>query len=113
MVITKAGRVYTEEVESAVASVAWIKFRRSSLKVSIDAVMPDNRIRDIDNVQKVLLDALTKAGAWDDDKQIDHLEIIRRRPALPPGKVIVTVSRMARKKKRWLKVHRPKRRKAA
>ena len=48
-------------------------------KVRIEAWMPDRRTRDIDNICKALLDALTKAGVWEDDSLIDDLRIYRAR----------------------------------
>ncbi len=40
---------------------------------------PDRRARDLDNLGKALLDALTKAGVYGDDSQIDHLTFARRK----------------------------------
>ncbi|NBW23084.1 MAG: RusA family crossover junction endodeoxyribonuclease, partial [Caulobacteraceae bacterium] len=42
-----------------------------------EAFPPDKRKRDLDNVLKSLLDALTHANVWDDDSQIDDLRIYR------------------------------------
>ena len=36
----------------------------------IEAWMPDKRVRDLDNLLKAPLDALTRAGFWVDDSQI-------------------------------------------
>lgn len=47
------------------------------LKVSICVCPPDRRKRDLDNVCKSLLDAISHAGVWGDDGQIDHLEVVR------------------------------------
>lgn len=46
-----------------------------SLSVCITAHPPDNRKRDLDNLQKSLLDSITCAGVWQDDSQIMHLSI--------------------------------------
>lgn len=65
------------------------------LQVCIEAVPPDARARDLDNVQKALLDALAKAGVYDNDSQIDDLRI-RRYPCNVPGEgsACVTITRM-------------------
>ena len=42
-------------------------------------IFPANRIRqDLDNRAKALQDALTCAGVWLDDEQIDDLHLVRR-----------------------------------
>lgn len=66
------------------------------LQVSIEAVPPDSRARDLDNICKALLDALAKAGVYDNDSQIDDLHILRYPVCVPggDGSVCVTVSRM-------------------
>ncbi len=47
------------------------------LAVSITAYPPDRRKRDLDNLPKAVLDAMTKANVWEDDSQIDDLRITR------------------------------------
>ena len=47
------------------------------LRVEIEVYPPDRRKRDIDNVCKATLDALAKAGVYQDDSQIDVLLITR------------------------------------
>lgn len=43
------------------------------------AIFPANRIKqDLDNRSKALQDALTHAGVWLDDEQIDQLTLVRR-----------------------------------
>ncbi len=49
------------------------------VKVRVEAWMPDKRKRDLDNLCKALLDAITHAGLWEDDSQIDDLRIYRAR----------------------------------
>ena len=46
---------------------------RLSVKILVNP--PDRRRRDIDNLTKVPLDALTHAAVWEDDSQIDELYI--------------------------------------
>ena len=43
----------------------------------IQVFPPDARRRDLDNILKPLLDALQHGGAYGDDSQIGHLEIVR------------------------------------
>lgn len=67
------------------------------LHVRLDAYPPDRRRRDLDNIRKVLLDALTHAAVWLDDSQIDHDEAVRwpMSPDAPQGAVLVTVTEIA------------------
>ena len=59
--------------------------------VSIDAYPPDRRTRDLDNLLKPILDALTAYGAITDDSAINHLTIIRREKCNELGKVEVHI----------------------
>ncbi len=61
------------------------------LEVHIQAFPPDRHKRDLDNIQKVLLDALQASGLFDDDEQIDYLSILRA-PRLSEGMVLVQKS---------------------
>jgi hypothetical protein len=45
------------------------------LSVTIFIFPPDRRKRDIDNIAKATLDALTIAGLWKDDSQIKELNL--------------------------------------
>ncbi len=65
---------------------------RGRLDVAITAYPPDNRRRDLDNLLKQPLDALTGAGLWEDDSQIDRLRITRG-PVYPGGRILVEVYR--------------------
>ena len=60
------------------------------LQVTIDAYPPDKRRRDLDNIQKALLDAIVAADVIEDDSLIDALSITRH-DACEDGKVIVRI----------------------
>lgn len=55
-------------------------FGKARLHVTIKLHAPDKRARDIDNVVKSTLDALTQAGVYHDDSQVDSLYIERLEP---------------------------------
>ena len=65
-----------------------VKTLSGALAVLVYAHPPDKRRRDLDNLFKSLLDALTHAGAWVDDSQIDDLRIVRRN-SVKGGEIIV------------------------
>ena len=48
--------------------------------------------RDLDNVQKALLDSIEHAGVIEDDSMIDDLHTIRKEVIPSAGKVIVTIT---------------------
>lgn len=60
------------------------------LSVLLRVNAPDKRKRDIDNVVKPSLDALTKAGVWQDDSQLDDIQILRGE-IRKPGSLFVVI----------------------
>ncbi|EET5679407.1 RusA family crossover junction endodeoxyribonuclease, partial [Escherichia coli] len=50
------------------------------LAIKIIAEPPDKRRRDLDNILKAPLDALTHAGLLMDDEQFDEINIVRGKP---------------------------------
>lgn len=93
VLISARGRIYRREVGQAVllAQAQGQVGRQplaSRLAVTIEVQPPDRRRRDLDNLTKALLDALTHAGVWLDDSQIDELRLIRLGP-VPGGRVVV------------------------
>jgi crossover junction endodeoxyribonuclease RusA len=46
---------------------------------------------DLDNLPKGMLDALTHAGVWGDDSQIDDLQVTRQDCQGKPGHVVFTM----------------------
>ena len=78
VVTSKAARDYRNEVKVIAATAApGIDLGEARLEVHIQAFPPDNRKRDLDNIQKVLIDALQAAGLFKDDSQIDYLGVTR------------------------------------
>lgn len=88
-IISKSGRQYREDVAYA-CLVQRAKRIDGRLGVHI-LLRPPNRVRrDVDNFCKQTLDALTHAGVWEDDSQIDDLHISRG-DVLAGGLAVVTI----------------------
>ena len=88
--LSREGREYRGAVQRAIAAMCVTSFGTVRLRVSIEARMPDRRKRDLDNLPKAVLDALTHAGVWSDDGQIDDLRVWRS-GQMGGGGVIVTI----------------------
>ena len=88
---TNEAKAYRRDVGWLLAGVEG--FGPARLAVDIQACPPDNRKRDLDNVAKVLIDALMHAGLFDDDSQIDDLRIWRGPVRKGAGFVLVSVKR--------------------
>jgi len=86
----------TNEAKAYRRDVGWLLaghqgFGAARLAVDIQACPPDHRKRDLDNIGKVLIDALMHAGLFDDDSQIDDLRIWRGPVRKGAGTVLVLV----------------------
>ena len=90
--ISREGRRYRDRVASILA-LRRVQPMTGSLAVRVAVHPPDRRRRDLDNSMKALLDALEHGGAYEDDSQIDHLDI-RRRSVVPGGKVAVRIEQL-------------------
>ena len=75
MLISKKGREYRKAVADQVLIQKGAKHYQGKIKMSIEAWRPDERRRDLDNLLKAPLDALTHAGVYLDDHLIVHLTI--------------------------------------
>lgn len=87
--LSKRGREYKKAVaeycqENGVGHIT------GRLKVEINAYPPDRRIRDLDGIPKIVLDALGEAGVFADDSQVDEL-IVKRRGRL--GHLLVEITK--------------------
>lgn len=74
-IISAKGREYREVVVHNLSYDPDPEMFMGAVKVSIIAYRPDKRKRDLDNILKAPLDALSYAGIWQDDSQIVDLSI--------------------------------------
>jgi len=92
--ISAAGRKY----QSAACAAIIEQLRRlpkpstALAAVEITLFPPDERRRDIDNYCKALLDSLTHAGVWEDDRQVKRM-LIEWGPVVKRGRVEITITR--------------------
>lgn len=101
--LSAKGREYRGEVANAVISpladhLGAGRYRfplAGRLRVTIHVHAPDKRRRDLDNLPKAIHDALTHAGLWQDDSQIDRLVVERCNNFPPSGGVVVHVEEVA------------------
>jgi Holliday junction resolvase len=87
MLISRQGRDYARQVRAHLALYGLPKgaaFGSAPIELCIRAHPPDRRKRDLDNLLKPTLDALTSAGLWEDDAQIADLRIVRMFPSEAP-----------------------------
>lgn len=78
--LTKRAKDFKDAVESAFILSEHQGFGDDRINLVVFLHAPDKRVRDIDNIAKPLLDALTQAGVFEDDGQVDRLLIVRREP---------------------------------
>ena len=91
----KNGAVYIKpEGKSYRIAVKWnlhlAKPIEGKVKLHVDVFPPDRKKRDLDNLNKCLLDSLQFSGIIKDDYDIDYLSM-RRCEVTPGGKVIVQI----------------------
>ena len=91
MIVSDAGRAYRAKV-LAMALFHRLRgaFGSKLVSVHLEITMPDRKRRDLDNLPKALLDALTAAGIWEDDQQVDWL-LIERKGVTKGGLVRCTI----------------------
>ena len=92
--ISREGRRYRERVTADLKALGIESFS-GALILRVEVYPPDRRRRDIDNVQKALLDALQHGGAYQDDSQIAKL-IVERHEPVSGGRVIVRIRKRPR-----------------
>lgn len=90
--LSEDGRNYRKAVAEAMLIQRPGRLGAQRVAVDIEARLPDRRRRDMDNLAKGPLDALTHAGLWEDDSQIDDLRVWRSAVPHQGGALIVRVS---------------------
>ena len=100
MVISREGRAYRKDVCALLAPAPGMGGNGprkppsgGRIALCMDAFPPDRRRRDLDNIQKPLLDALENAEVYLDDSQIDLL-VTRRRASGKPGHIEVQLDEL-------------------
>lgn len=87
-------RAFFERVRHACSVQNVPRALSGRLKVVFRCHEPEKkRKRDLDNVAKPLKDALTRAGVWKDDSQVDDLRVLRGSPE-ENGFVIVEIEEL-------------------
>ncbi|SUB72176.1 Crossover junction endodeoxyribonuclease rusA [Pluralibacter gergoviae] len=91
--VSAKGRAY--QAETCAAVFEQLRQRPHTLVGPVSVIVtlypPDRRRRDLDNFNKALFDALTRAGIWQDDSQIKRL-LLEWGPIIPKGQVVVAIS---------------------
>jgi crossover junction endodeoxyribonuclease RusA len=91
--ISRGGRAFREAV-CALLAARGVRPLTGPLAMEIVVHPPDRRRRDIDNVQKALLDALQHGSAYGDDSQIIRLAIEKGEP-VEDGKTVVRIQKVS------------------
>jgi len=93
MGISKAGREFKLQVQDYVLDNAVAKMGDKRLQMQVTLYPRDRRKQDIDNRIKALWDALTDAGVYEDDSQIDVL-IVQRGEIRKGGGCLVMIEEL-------------------
>ena len=90
--ISQKGRKFRAEVLKAISEQLPGVHIDERMLVEIVLYPPDARKRDVDNYNKALLDAITEADLWEDDKLIDQLFMYRGQVRSRNGSVYVRIT---------------------
>ena len=91
--ISAKGRAYQSAACAAIVEQLRRLPKPSSSPAAVEIVLypPDLRRRDIDNYNKALFDALTHAGVWEDDSQVQRM-LVEWGPKVAGGRVELTIT---------------------
>jgi len=85
--IKQKGKEYRNTV-MIICQMRRIKPMHGRLCVLVRFYPPDRRIRDLDNIEKALFDALQHGGVYLNDNQIDDKRTVRCEP-VKDGKIVI------------------------
>lgn len=88
--INQKGKSYRAAVQYNMRKVRPIE---GKIKLHVDVFPPDKRRRDMDNLNKCLLDSLQSSGIIKDDYDIDQLSMTRRE-VVDGGKVVIKLEQI-------------------
>jgi len=89
-ILSKKGREYRDDAVCCIGNRAEPMAGR--LQVSIDLHPPTLRKYDADNFVKAVFDALTHAGVWVDDEQVDEFNVLKCPKDKDDPRVVVTIT---------------------
>lgn len=90
--VKPAGLAFRKAVAEIVAATGHQPLK-GRLAMFVQIHPADRRSQDLDNRAKSLQDALTHAGVWLDDEQIDELHLVRRE-VVKGGRVTVVITEL-------------------
>ena len=92
MLISREGRAYKKAVALLVRASRLCFTNKERLEVCATVHFRDKRRRDLDNLGKLMLDAMQDGGLYQDDSQIDDLRYIRGEVDKSNPRVVVVVT---------------------
>ncbi|CZX82060.1 RusA family crossover junction endodeoxyribonuclease [Enterobacter hormaechei] len=92
--ISEKGRAYQSAACAAIIKQLRCLPKPSSSPAAVEILLfpPDARRRDIDNYNKALFDALTHAGIWEDDSQVQRM-LVEWGPKVAGGRVEISIKK--------------------
>ena len=92
--VKERGRQYREEVIKIIREKSLELRANVPLRMTVVLTPPDNRTHDIDNTMKALLDSLSHANFYEDDKYVRSLNItyVELDSYKKPGSVLIHVT---------------------
>jgi len=91
-ILSERGRAYKKECHWIMAGQKVPRYESGKFAIQIIAHPPDRRRRDLDNLLKPVLDALTEYSAITDDSDVDEIHIVRFEP-LKGGNLEIEIDR--------------------